>query len=465
MLQHPSLSLCCVLLLILIFPHQSSGYTAPSSAILGDFLIQRAIQQQLYYSAQLGNEPMVDWLKRFKSHQHLDSYQRGEGRCGFPGTYSATFDQLKTTPFTTYLEALGTEPDSSIEVSFVKPQRRLSARERANPYLNNQPPVVEVYDQPIITSKILTQLLTTADALVETWAFHFAEAERTDRIRIANERAKIKGMPSSEMLENAELVKGGETAYSRLTGDEAMPLYNFDCRSCDRFDTLRALSRLIEEVTALTPEKVFDVDYLRKEIEEEIEVDERDIDQLLMKRRKARRAYFQRGFIVGDDITKGKAAREAALFFLTDFCNEWVPKLEKGDPRSSLGKSQYRHGPGMKEFRPKDAGVDSEEVFETLWEYADDGAYKITGGELILPSLMGVRLREIRAEVAMESLDTLLKLVKPELRAARIKHTDFVEGDSDGLGTYERFKLQAKVDGSENDTYSTNDIIAEMWID
>lgn len=216
-------------------------------------------------------------------------------------------------------------------------------------------------------------------------------------------------------------------------------------------------------MTALTPETVFDVDYLRKEMVEEIEVDERDIDQLLMKRRKARRAYFQRNFIVGDDITKGKAARDAAISFLTDFCSEWVPKLEKGDPRSSLG-NQYRHKPGMKEIRPMDAGVDSEEVFEALWEYADDGAYTILGGELILPSLMGVRLREIRAEVAVESLNTVLKLVKPELRAARIKHTDFVEGDSDGLGTYERFNLQAQVDGTDYETYSTDAIIAEMSI-
>jgi len=416
---------------------------------------------------------MVDWLKRFQAHEHLDSYQRREGVCGFPGTYSATFDQLQTTPFTAYLEALGTEPDSSLEVRYVKPQRRLSAREKLNPYLNNQPPVVEVYDQPIITSKILTQLLTTADALVETWAFHFVEAERTDRIRIANERATTKGLPNTDMLDLAELVKGGETAYSRLTGDEAMPLYHFDCRACDRFDTLRALSLLLEEVTALTPATVFEVDYLRKEMVEEIEVDARDIDQLLMKRRLARRAYFQRGFIVGDDTTKGIAAREAALTFLTAFCTEWVPKLEKGDPRSTLGKSQEsrRQAPGMKELRPKEAGVDAEEVFEALWEYADDGAYKIVGGELILPGRMGVRLRELRAEVAVESLNTLLTHVKPELRAARVKHTDFVEADSDGLGTYERFHLQAKVDGTENqndtenETYSTDSIIAEMWID
>ena len=49
-------------------PHRSSSgyrYTAPSSDALGDFLIQRAIQQQLYYHAQLGNEPMANWLKSF----------------------------------------------------------------------------------------------------------------------------------------------------------------------------------------------------------------------------------------------------------------------------------------------------------------------------------------------------------------------------------------------------------------
>ena len=203
-------------------PNRLAGYTAPPSSALGDFLVQRAIQQQLYYHAQLGNEPMLDWLKRFRSHEHLDSFERGEGRNGMPGTYSATFDQLKTLPFTSYLEALGTEPDSSIEVSFVKPQRRLSARERANPYLNNQPPVVEIYDQPIITSKILSQLLNTADALVETWAFHFTEAEKNDLIRVASDRAEMMAMPSTMMLEWRALEKGGETAYSRLTGDEAM---------------------------------------------------------------------------------------------------------------------------------------------------------------------------------------------------------------------------------------------------
>lgn len=452
-------------------PHRSSSgyrYTAPSSDALGDFLIQRAIQQQLYYSAQLGNEPMVHWLKRFQDHQHLDSYQRGEGKCGFPGTYSATFDQLNT-PFIAYLEALGTLPDSSIEVSFVKPQRRLSARERANPYLNNQPPEIEIYDQPIIIANIMSQLLNTADALVETWAFHFKEAERVDLVRLVNDRAQMKGLPSTMDLEHAALIRGGETAYSRLTGDEAMPLYGFDCRACDRFDTLRALSLLVDEVTALTPETAFDVAYLRCEVVEDYIPDDgldANINELILKRRKARRAKFEQGFVTGDDITKGEAARAAALSFLQNFCNEWVPKLVKGDDRSSIMMGEYRHAPGMKEIRPEDAGVDSNEPFEELWEYGDDGVQKMRGGELVLPGLMGQRLREIRAAVAAESRGTLMELIWPELRKARIEYTDFVEEDGDGMGTYERLQMQAKVDGSEgNEAYSTAAIIAEMSID
>lgn len=407
---------------------------------------------------------MVHWLKSFRSHEHLDSSQRSEGCCGFPGTYSAAFDQLNTLPFTAYLEALGTEPDSSFEVNFVTPQRRLSARERANPFLNNQAPVVEVYHQPIIISKILTLFLNTAEALVETWAFHFNEAESNDLLRVANDRAERKGLPSSTMRDNAALIKGGETAYSRLTGDEAMPLYGFDCRACDRFDTLRALSLLVDEVTALTSETAFTVDYLRPEVVEDWGHDEFTVNELILKRRKARRAKFEQGFVTGDDITKGKAARAAALSFLQNFCNKWEPKLVKGDDRSSLVKGEYRHAPGMKELRPKDSGADSEDAFEELWEYADEGVQKMLGGELVLPGLMGQRLREIRAAVAAESKETLLQLIAPELRKARIEYTDYVEEDGDGLGAYERFHMQMKKDGTENDAYSTAEIIAEMSI-
>ena len=84
------------------------------------------------------------------------------------------------------------------------------------------------------------------------------------------------------------MVKGGETAYSFFTGDEPMPLYDFDCRACDRFDTLRALSIFVEEVAALTPETAFEVDYLRREAMLEAE-DDAGLDEEIVKRRKMRR--------------------------------------------------------------------------------------------------------------------------------------------------------------------------------
>lgn len=224
----------------------------------------------------------------------------------------------------------------------------------------------------------------------------------------------------------------------------------------------------MDEVTALTPETVFNVAYIRREVpEDDVLLDDgSSISELLLKRRRARRAKFEEGFVTGDDTAKGEAARAAALSFLHKFCNEWVPKLVKGDARSSLTKGEYRHAPGMKELRPEDAGSDSEEAFEELWDYADEGIQKMRGGELVLPGLMGQRLREIRAAVAAESRGTLLELVAPELMKARLEYTDYVQEDGDGMGAYERLNHQAQVDGSEgNDTYSTAAIIAEMSID
>ena len=46
---------------------------APPKINLGDYLVQRAVQQQLNYMADLKNEPLGNWLKAFQSHEHLDS--------------------------------------------------------------------------------------------------------------------------------------------------------------------------------------------------------------------------------------------------------------------------------------------------------------------------------------------------------------------------------------------------------
>jgi len=75
----------------------------------------------------------------------------------------------------------------------------------------------------------------------------------------------------------------------------------------------------------------------------------------------------------------------------------WVPGLVKGDGRLTMGKASFRARPGMKETRPPDAGVDADAVFEALWDFQDEAAYKTcVGGELVYPRIMGERLREVR---------------------------------------------------------------------
>ena len=212
------------------------AYMAPPSVSLGDFLVQRSIQQQLYYSAQLRNEPMVNWLKTFRGHEHLDSVKRSEGNAGFPGTYSATFSQLKTTPYPEYLSALGTEPESTIEVKIVKPAKRLSARERANPYLNAQGPTVEIYNEPVIPANILTQLLVTASALVETWAFHLGESTANDLARVSQSVSQG-GSPVSQSArqfsqsvgQSVRQFSGGRSSFEKRADDFASRAWGRSC--------------------------------------------------------------------------------------------------------------------------------------------------------------------------------------------------------------------------------------------
>lgn len=77
---------------------------------------------------------------------------------------------------------------------------------------------------------------------------------------------------------------------------------------------------------------------------------------------------------------------------------------------------------------------------------------KLLGGELVLPRLMGQRLREILAAVAANSKGTLLERIAPELRKARLGYTDYVEEDDDGLGAY---CIRAVSPSNENGWYDT----------
>ena len=108
---------------------------APPTVRLGDFVVQRAIQQQLYFIAELKNEPVQTWLAKFQGHEHLESVGRKPGAPGNPGSYSAEFGQLRTTPYTAYLSALGDAPDDVVKVEYTAPRRKLSVRAaESNPH-------------------------------------------------------------------------------------------------------------------------------------------------------------------------------------------------------------------------------------------------------------------------------------------------------------------------------------------
>mmetsp|Transcript_22597 Transcript_22597/g.70846 ORF Transcript_22597/g.70846 Transcript_22597/m.70846 type:complete len:440 (-) Transcript_22597:48-1367(-) len=393
----------------------------PRRVSLGDYVIQRGVQQQLYYSADLRNEIQVNWLKSFRGHEHLDSRARRSGQAGFPGTYNMAFSLL-TTPYAEYLSAMGEAPDEIIEVELATPRKRLSARERANPFLAKQ--AAEIYEEVMKPPAFLSKLLKTTDVLVQTWAFHLEQVEGSDLERVAMDREPSVKLPSPEMMRDAELAAGGETIYSRYTEDEPMPLYAFDRRACDRLATIRALGQLVEEVQALTPQTALECDFLRREAK--ADDDDENVDERIAERRRIRREKREAAYVGGDELAKAGAARDAALTFLEQFGNKWIPKLLKGDERSDLQLAACRK-PGMPMQmlnRPPAAGADADAVLEDLWSYRNESPLRIVGGELVVPAKMGVRLRELRSAAAAEMRREIKDEIYAEINAARAKYTN-----------------------------------------
>ena len=221
----------------------------------------------------------------------------------------------------------------------------------------------------------LSKLLKTTDVLVQTWAFHLEQVEGSDLERVAMDREPSVKLPSPEMMRDAELAAGGETIYSRYTEDEPMPLYAFDRRACDRLATIRALGQLVEEVQALTPQTALECDFLRREAK--ADDDDENVDERIAERRRIRREKREAAYVGGDELAKAGAARDAALTFLEQFGNKWIPKLLKGDERSDLQLAACRK-PGMPMQmlnRPPAAGVDADAVLEDLWSYVRRADY------------------------------------------------------------------------------------------
>ena len=147
--------------------------------------------------------------------------------------------------------------------------------------------------------------MTTADVMVDTWAFQFSELEKSDQERVALER-QIGGLPDAAMLRDAELAEGGETRTSWYTEDEPMPLYAFDQRACDRLATLRALEALTEEVRQLTPQNAFESGYLRREAK--ADEDDDDVDERVAGRKRREERVK---FVKGEDAQKAVYAKAA----------------------------------------------------------------------------------------------------------------------------------------------------------
>ena len=418
----------------------SAPAVCPPTVSLADFVVQRAIQQQLYFIAELQkNVHLGKWLAQFEGHEHLESTNRKSGAPGNPGSYSAMFGQLRL-PAALYLSALGNAPVEVISVEFSRPRRRLSARELQNPFLVKQAAEAaaekEFVDVPIVPRQMMARLLTTAHEIADTWAFHLGELEAGDTARVETDWAQ-KAMPTAAMLRDLQLVQGGETAISWYTADEPLPLHALDHRACDRLVTLRALESLVAEVSALTPENAFGCDYLGLEAESDVVMAGSD-DARVVERRRKRKERRQACFAPISDDDRPAAAQNAALLFLQEYAAHWVPKLTKGDERSALEKHAGRPDPGMQERpRPEGCGADADAALEDLWAWMGAPPYHIPGGEMVDPARMGVRLRELRAVHAAEARRELTDEIIAELTRARIEYTDYTEED-------ERLRIEQK---------------------
>ena len=378
---------------------------------LGAMITQRSVQTQLQYNAALRNEPQVSWLSKFLGHDHLGPKLRDTGSAGPPASYTPALGQLRG-PWIKYLETLGSTPDDVVEVELAQPANRFSERQKKNPFLMAQALKSMFYEEPIDTRWILHRLLRTADALIESWSFHYGVLEREDRERVERDDMPVKALPSTDMNAAEQLKEGGETVYGQ---EDAMPLASFDRRLCDRVATLRALDLLDKELDALAAapdviEAVAATPYLRLNYEVELRDDCQD--EKILAKRADRKARLEAAFKKGTESDRAQAAVQGGKLFLAKFRETWAPRLNAGSRLSDLEKHARRR-PGLKAPRQPGVGADAEEVMEELWYFQDRYAFGVDGGELVLPGRMGHRVRELRADVAVACRTELAQDVEP----------------------------------------------------
>ena len=328
---------------------------------IGDLLMQRAIQTQLYYLADLRDEPTYMWLRDFMGHNHLDD--RGQFN---------ELDGLRCSGgWQTYLTHLEEAPHFSIVVELAPP--KLNAQQRRNPYLAAQSSG-KTYEETIMPSQISQTLRTVARSLEREWVPILYEMIKADR-----ERVQLHSLPYPQLQTVAaayqanlgqQIVAGGEG------DDDGTPLHAFNERMVKRFCTRVTLDRIQEEVRGISL-PVVEVLLPPKEVSSS-----------------------------NSGETDFAAADASAEQWISQFAREWVPRLIRGaddDRRRQLGVAPPGHWQRLCD------GADADDVTEALWQelpqlfaYISDDAM-----DLYSPEAMAARLRRVRADVCEELVEEL----------------------------------------------------------
>ena len=333
---------------------------------IGRLLLQRAVQTQLYYLADLRDEPTYKWLRSFLDHDHLDD--RGD------------FNELDGIHveggWRTYLPKLEDAPPLTITVQLAPP--KLSAQQRRNPYLAAQAAANSSgrsYEETIDPRKISGTIQAVARSLGREWAHDLAELAMKDRIRVAlhvdsNQYGDHGAVvpPKLQTKKDAErafyferqVVAGGEG------DDHGTPLHKLNSRMVARFCTRAALRRVADELQ--------------------------------------------------HDNADGCESKRGAGRYLVEFTNEWVPKLNRGpddDWRRRLGT------PPPGQWQRLCDGADADDAMEALWQelpqsfvYDDDGREAFMG--LYGPEALAARMRGARADVCDEVAEELQAIFSSE---------------------------------------------------
>lgn len=370
---------------------------------LRDFVVQRAVQTQLFYMTSTRDGPKANWLARFLDHGHLDSTNKagraaavgegGVGEGGDPFSYRARFGGLRV-GHDEYMRSLAAAEPEILRIEIAPSRARLSTMERNNPFLASRKQASFFYDESIEPRQIAGRVASTATAMVDAWTGELAAQAEADDARVY-----IEGLSPRALAAVSDRAGFADD----IDADDNMPLFDHDKRALARWTTLRAATVLLGDLGHCVSD----------EPDEDDMVAEFDADLFVgSARRRAREAAT-----LGDGglRPKKRLAAQATAAYFGAFVDEWCPRLVHGaddDLVASLGKAP----PGLPRrqlFRGPGTGqADADEALEALT--MDRPPVQIPGGYLVDPRHLATTLRAYRASVAYDAIQTLTHF-KPNL--------------------------------------------------